>query len=232
MFASVHYPASTTPYSSPPTLSFIFPALYFSLHPTPYSLLPTPSSHSLFPSICYPLLTRQLIISVYSLLATHHSLPTTTHYPLPTTYQARENSTINGQREQRACHVAHLDWSEPPPIAAPEPIAAASKALAVGAEEEVTSGLASLPFAASPHAAASEAEKALGGRFDLVIAADVINAEGLSELVYRQCRDTLLDEWCDTLLDEWCGRSQESVYACRSCCYGVVGVAVLVMCWC
>ena len=77
---------------------------------------------------------------------------------------ARDNATINGAQVAAAAHVAHLDWGEPPVRATP---------LAWELE----------PAGAGGAAAAADTE--LCGRFPVILAADVINADGLSELVRR-----------------------------------------------
>ncbi|KAL1530534.1 hypothetical protein AB1Y20_001435 [Prymnesium parvum] len=78
---------------------------------------------------------------------------------------AKRNVNINGANVQQAARVLRLDWADPPP-ALPE---IAGKDQADAAEQAET-----------------ELELArLTGKVDLLIAADVINSDGLSQLVYR-----------------------------------------------
>jgi predicted nicotinamide N-methyase len=76
---------------------------------------------------------------------------------------ARENVQKNGPEVQAACRVAYLDWAAPPPLIS-MPSMEYSRAVT---EEEV---------AAAPG-------NALSRQFELIIMADVINADGLSEMV-------------------------------------------------
>ena len=103
---------------------------------------------------------------------------------------ARLNAAYNGEAVAAATAVAHLDWAEAPIEAPPLLDTAASLAqaaphYAAGAGAGARSGSAE-PCAGCP----SEAEVAglLRGRFELILAADVINGEGLSELVFEIVR--------------------------------------------
>ena len=86
----------------------------------------------------------------------------------------RQGDAPYGARIAAAACVAPLDWAEPP-------IAAAEAGAIDGSDAEESGGACSQ----QPPAAASEAEALLYGQFDVILAADVINDLGLSELVYR-----------------------------------------------
>ena len=98
------------------------------------------------------------------------------HTALPRRHrQAKKNVALNGAAVQRAARVAHLDWSDAPPrLPTGELGATAAPSL-------------------DDDAANMDAEVAveLGGQFELLIAADIINNQGLSELVYRRARAAL-----------------------------------------
>ena len=98
---------------------------------------------------------------------------------------ARENSAKNGARVQQAVRVAWLDWAQPPVLeAAPAP----ALALADECGEAASS---------CTHEGASEDESCaslLHERFDVIVLADVVNAQGLPELVYRMLKLYLAPE--------------------------------------
>ena len=90
------------------------------------------------------------------------------HRPTLLPPQAKKNVALNGAAVQRSARVAYLDWSEPPPRTSGAVADAAQPASDVAdADDEVAAEL--------------------GGQFELLIAADIINNQGLSELVYRCC---------------------------------------------
>ena len=96
---------------------------------------------------------------------------------------ARLNAAYNGEVVAAATAVAHLDWAEAP-IEAP-PLLDTAAHLAPAAPRDAA-GAGARSGSVGPCAGPSEAEVAglLRGRFDLILAADVINGEGLSELVF------------------------------------------------
>lgn len=95
---------------------------------------------------------------------------------------ARRNAAANGDAVAAVTAVAHLDWSQPPILDAEEAEAAPPQDAAAPPGEAGPAG----PAPAGP----SEAEVAslLRGRFDVILAADVINDVGLSELVFEVVR--------------------------------------------
>ena len=87
---------------------------------------------------------------------------------------ARANCNLNGERVRAATAVAHLDWSRPPILEQEAEIAAEAAAAPAPAE---------VPACSTP--AEAEVEAMLRKPFDLILAADVVNDVGLSEMVYR-----------------------------------------------
>lgn len=79
---------------------------------------------------------------------------------------ARENCTRNGDVVREATTVAHLDWARPPVLEAADAALSRENASASAQSD-------------------GDAEKLLHQPFDLVLAADVVNDVGLSELVFR-----------------------------------------------
>ena len=77
---------------------------------------------------------------------------------------ARENVQKNGPMVRAVCRVAHLDWASPPPLGTTPAGSGAGGGLANGDGGASTDEL-------------------LRGQFELILMADVINAEGLSEMV-------------------------------------------------
>lgn len=104
---------------------------------------------------------------------------------------ARENSAKNGARVQQAVRVAWLDWAQPPVLeAAPAPALALADGCGMAASSCAHDG-------ASAHDGAPEDESCaslLRERFEVIVLADVVNAEGLPELVYRMLKLYLAPE--------------------------------------
>ena len=80
---------------------------------------------------------------------------------------AKANCERNGERVRLAARVSHLDWARPPLL---------EKTLDAGAGTAAAEGQTEVD---------AEATALLLQQFDVIIAADVVNNHGLSELVYR-----------------------------------------------
>jgi predicted nicotinamide N-methyase len=99
---------------------------------------------------------------------------------------ARENCARNGERVRASACVGRLDWARPPILETGD------GASGDGGEDGSGSGQAEARACGMSEVdgAPSDAEVAsmLLQRFDVILAADVINNSGLSELVYRMIR--------------------------------------------
>lgn len=97
---------------------------------------------------------------------------------------AKENCVRNGPRVAAAARVAPLDWGAPPAVCPEEDeegtatAGAAAAAAAVAADRDAQQR--------TQQQLDEEAEALLRRQFDVIIAADVINDVGLSELVYGE----------------------------------------------
>ena len=94
-------------------------------------------------------------------------------------------------RVRAASHVAHLDWADAPmheatsSVSATSPCAVAAVAAGDAHGETAPLSRAGAPAEEEDEACRRDGDAMLRGRFDLILMADVINADGLSELVYE-----------------------------------------------
>lgn len=97
--------------------------------------------------------------------------------------QAKKNACINGAAVQQASRIAHLDWADPPTLS--RSALGTTETWPAETNDETTQNKASSQSCSPDEIALLE------GKVDLLIAADIINCEGLSDLVYRCAASSL-----------------------------------------
>ncbi|KAL3910499.1 MAG: hypothetical protein SGPRY_009034, partial [Prymnesium sp.] len=96
---------------------------------------------------------------------------------------AKKNACINGAAVQQASRIAHLDWADPPTLS--RSALGTTETWPAETNDETTQNKASSQSCSPDEIALLE------GKVDLLIAADIINCEGLSDLVYRCAASSL-----------------------------------------